>query len=153
MSERERQTLLSDALKQALAYLETVDERPVTASADPGTLRAGLAGPLLDEGEEPLAVLRALATAARTGTVATQGPRYFGFVTGGSLPVAIAADWLVSAYDQNAALHVMSPFAAAVEEAANRYVRDIVGLPEALEHRLCHRLHSGQFHRAGRGPP
>jgi glutamate/tyrosine decarboxylase-like PLP-dependent enzyme len=70
-----------------------------------------------------------LANAARVGTVASQGPRYFGFVVGGSLPVATAADWLVSAWDQNSALYVMSPFTAVVEQVAARWITDLVGLP------------------------
>ena len=70
-----------------------------------------------------------LARAGQNGTTASQGPRYFGFVTGGSLPVATAADWLVSAWDQNAQVYVMSPVAAVVEEIASEWLKDLLGLP------------------------
>jgi len=79
--------------------------------------------------EEALGRAYALADAADAGLVASAGPRYFGFVTGGSLPVALAADWLVSSWDQNAALHVMSPAAAAIEQAAAGWILDLLGLP------------------------
>ena len=70
-----------------------------------------------------------LAAALQPGLVASAGPRYFGFVTGGTLPAALAADWLVSAFDQNAAMWVMSPAAAVVEEIAAGWLLDLLGLP------------------------
>ena len=72
---------------------------------------------------------RPLAEAGRAGTVASQGPRYFGFVTGGSIPAAIAADWLVSAWDQNAQMFVMSPIAAVVEQIVADWLKELFGLP------------------------
>jgi glutamate/tyrosine decarboxylase-like PLP-dependent enzyme len=63
--------------------------------------------------------------------VASAGPRYFGFVVGGSLPAALAADWLTSAWDQNACFHVMSPAASVAEEVAGRWLVELLGLPEA----------------------
>jgi glutamate/tyrosine decarboxylase-like PLP-dependent enzyme len=74
-------------------------------------------------------VIDELARGADPGLAAIPGPRYFGFVMGGSLPVALAADWLTSAWDQNACLEVMSPAAAEVEEACERWVVDLLGLP------------------------
>jgi glutamate/tyrosine decarboxylase-like PLP-dependent enzyme len=74
-------------------------------------------------------VLDDLARAAERGTTASQGPRYFGFVTGGSLPVATAADWLVSAWDQNAQVYAMSPLAAVVEDIAADWLKELFGLP------------------------
>jgi len=73
----------------------------------------------------------ALAAAGRNGTVASQGPRYFGFVTGGSLPAAIAADWLVSTWDQNAQMFAMSPMAAVIEQIAAGWLKQLLGLPDA----------------------
>jgi len=67
-------------------------------------------------------------TAAEPGLVASAGPRYFGFVTGGALPAALAADWSVSAWDQCAAFHSLSP-AAAIEEVTAAWILDLLGLP------------------------
>jgi glutamate/tyrosine decarboxylase-like PLP-dependent enzyme len=77
----------------------------------------------------PLEVLDSLARLIDDAGLATAGPRYFGFVTGGSLPVAVAADWLVSAWDQNAALHVMSPGIAAIEDVTAAWLLDLFRLP------------------------
>ena len=74
-------------------------------------------------------MIEALAAAAEPGLVASAGPRYFGFVTGGALPVAVGADWLTSAWDQNACLHVMSPAAAAAEETVTAWAKELLGLP------------------------
>jgi len=122
-------TTADDALRRAAElaadWLERLPERPVGAAGDP----AGLRGPLPERGENPVAVLDGLAAAAEPGLVASAGPRYFGFVTGGALPVAVAADWLTSAWDQNAGLHVMSPAAAAAEETVGAWAKELLGLP------------------------
>ena len=90
---------LGRAAELAGEWLATLAERPVRARP---ASRTGCAAPLPEEGEDPLAVVEALAAAAEPGLVASPGPRYFGFVTGGALPAAVAADWLTSAWDQNA---------------------------------------------------
>ena len=123
------ETLADRAASHARAYLAGVGERPVGATLTPDELRALLGGPLEAEGQDPARVIDALAEAAHRGTVASQGPRYFGFVTGGSVPAAIAADWLVSAWDQNAQMFVMSPFAAVVEQVVAEWVKELFGLP------------------------
>jgi glutamate/tyrosine decarboxylase-like PLP-dependent enzyme len=117
------------ALERAAAlageWLATLGERPVRNAGEPDGLRV----PLPDDGEDAAAVIEALADAAAPGLVASPGPRYFGFVTGGALPAAVAADWLASAWDQNAGLHVMSPAAAAAEETVATWAKELLGLP------------------------
>src|SRR5215218_3066380 len=106
--------LLRRAAELAADWLAGLRQRPVGATGDPAALRV----PLPEQGEDATAVVEALAVAADPGLVASAGPRYFGFVTGGALPAAVGADWLTSAWDQNAALHVMSPAAATAELTA-----------------------------------
>jgi glutamate/tyrosine decarboxylase-like PLP-dependent enzyme len=84
---------------------------------------------LPESGEEPERVVEALARAVEPGIVGSAGPRYFGFVIGGSVPAALAADWLTSAWDQNAALNATSPAAAAVEAVAAEWIKALLGLP------------------------
>jgi glutamate/tyrosine decarboxylase-like PLP-dependent enzyme len=122
--------MTDDALRRAhelaAAWLAGLTERPVRAGGD----AAGLRGPLPAHGEDPGAVIDALASAAEPGLVASPGPRYFGFVTGGALPAALAADWLTSAWDQNAGLHVMSPAAATAETTVLTWCKQLLGLPD-----------------------
>ncbi|HET6629934.1 MAG TPA: aminotransferase class V-fold PLP-dependent enzyme, partial [Woeseiaceae bacterium] len=125
----EREALLDKAARLAKRYLDGVGERPVGATVADGELQRRLGGPLPETGQDGDEVLEALAAAARDGTVATQGPRFFGFVVGSSLPVATAADWLVSGWDQNSGLHILSPLNAAIEEVTGDWIRAIVGLP------------------------
>src|SRR5262245_9196434 len=123
------ESLAHRVMTHARAYLATVAERPVRATLSGDDLRSLLGGPLPARGEEPIHVIDALAEAGRAGTVASQGPRYFGFVTGGSLPAATAADWLVSAWDQNAQMFVMSPIAAVVEQIVAEWLKQLFALP------------------------
>jgi len=120
--------LLLRAASHAQAYLHRVSDRPVGATATGDELRAALGGALPDAGESPLSVIDRLARAAGSGTTATQSGRYFGFVVGGSLPVATAADWLVSAWDQNAGLFVLSPETSVVEDTVIGWIGDLIGL-------------------------
>ena len=122
-------SLANRAAAHAHAYLSAVRERPVNATVSADELRARLGGPLPAQGSDPMDVIDLLAAAGRDGTVASQGPRYFGFVTGGSVPAAIAADWLVSAWDQNAQMYVMSPIAAVVEQIVADWLKTLFGLP------------------------
>jgi hypothetical protein len=124
------QPLLTLAYERALAYLQTLPERPVRARDAFDELARALGGSLPDGPEDPSAVLDALVNRLDPGLVASPGPRYFGFVTGGSYPEAVAADWLVSAWDQNVGLHVMSPGMSALEACTARWVLDVLGLPE-----------------------
>ena len=121
---------LRAAAERAETFLATLDERPVAARADAAAVRGSLGGPLPSLGEDPATVIDALAAGAEPGLVATAGPRHFGFVIGGALPAALAADWLVSAWDQNAAFHSLSPAAAAIEEITSAWTRELLGLPD-----------------------
>jgi glutamate/tyrosine decarboxylase-like PLP-dependent enzyme len=122
---------LDAAARHAAAYLDTVDERPVVATATAAELRQALGGPLPAAGQDPVEIIDRLARAGATGTVATQGPRYFGFVVGGSMPAALGADWLVSTWDQNAGIYVLSPLVSVVEEVVAGWLRDLVNQPDA----------------------
>ena len=126
---RDRTSGLSAAAQHAREFLDGLDERPVAARVDAAGVRDALGGPLPEHGEDPDAVIDALVAGADPGLVATAGPRHFGFVIGGALPAALAADWLVSAWDQNAAFHSLSPAAAAIEEVTSAWVVDLLGLP------------------------
>lgn len=123
--------LLDRTRARALQFLATVESRHVGTHATRQALLAALGGALPSESSSPAEIIDHLATAADPGIVATAGPRYFGFVTGGSHPAALAADWLVSAWDQNTALYVMSPAAAVIEEVAAGWVVDVLGLPRS----------------------
>jgi glutamate/tyrosine decarboxylase-like PLP-dependent enzyme len=121
--------LLERTMEIAEGYLASLPERRVAPDVDPAALAASFGGPLPEDGCDPLEAVEALARAAGPGLVQTAGPRYFGFVIGGSLPAATAADLLAVAWDQNAGAHVMSPAAAAAESAAATWVLDLLGLP------------------------
>src|ERR1700741_4781620 len=122
-----------DAMRRAVElaeeHLATLSDRPVRAEATYEDVLAALDEPLPDRGEDDVAVLEHLVATAGPGVVANPGPRYFGFVTGGALPAALAADWLTSAWDQNAGLHTMSPAAAAAETTVLAWCKELLGLP------------------------
>jgi glutamate/tyrosine decarboxylase-like PLP-dependent enzyme len=120
-----------DALGHAQAFLASLPDRPVGPPVDPAALRAALGHELTDEGVAPQRVIDELVAAADAGIVASAGPRYFGFVTGGALPAALAADWLTSAWDQNAHMWVGSPAASVVEEVVEDWVLSLLGLPDS----------------------
>lgn len=124
--------LLEETRRHSLAYLATLAERPVCATRSSEDLRQALQVPLSADGEPAGAVIQALAEAAKEGTVASCGPRYFGFVIGGRLPAALAADWLVSTWDQNGTVHIMSPLVSVIEEITASWLRDIAGLPPTM---------------------
>ncbi len=122
--------LLEDAAGHAAGFLEDLPDTRVAATATVEELRAALDGPLPEGPLDARAVVSDLAAAAGPGLLASAGSRYFGFVIGGSHPAALAADWLTSAWDQNAGLYVISPAASVVEEVCGAWLVDLFGLPE-----------------------
>jgi glutamate/tyrosine decarboxylase-like PLP-dependent enzyme len=122
-------TALRRAAELAEEHLAGIAERRVGAALSYEDAVAALDEPLPEDGEDAVAVIERLAATAGPATVASPGPRYFGFVTGGALPAALAADWLVSAWDQNSFSRVSSPAAAAIETVVERWVLEALGLP------------------------
>jgi glutamate/tyrosine decarboxylase-like PLP-dependent enzyme len=123
------QALLAEVAGRAGRYLTTLDERPVAPS---GGELAGLTcfdEPLPKMAGEAAATLALLDEAGSPATMASAGGRYFGFVTGGCHPVALAAGWLATAWDQNTALPVMSPVAARLHEVVTGWLGELLGLP------------------------
>ena len=121
--------LLRRTAEIAAEYLTSLPERPVRASASLDELRAALRVGLEDSPRPALQVIEELVAAADPGVVGTQSPRYFGFVIGGALDAAIAADWLTSVWDQNGAGYLGGPSAAVAEEVACEWLLDVLGLP------------------------
>jgi glutamate/tyrosine decarboxylase-like PLP-dependent enzyme len=121
--------VLRRALEHAIAHLEGLDDDPVGARASGADLRSALGGPLPDRGEAAERVIDDLAAATAGGLVGTPSGRFFGWVIGGTLPVAIGADWLTSAWDQNAGIFAASPAEAVIEEVAGAWVKELLGLP------------------------
>lgn len=121
--------LLDETAKTAGEWLAALPEREVNAAASVEELREALGGALNEEGEPAADVVRNFAHAAERGLVASPGPRYFGFVTGGALPASLAADWLTTAWDQNAVLFVSSPAASVAEEVVASWLLALLGLP------------------------
>jgi glutamate/tyrosine decarboxylase-like PLP-dependent enzyme len=121
--------LLRETAERAISYLAGLDDRPVHATESLAALRHRLGGPLPAGAGDARMVVAELAESAAPGVVGTMSPRYFGFVIGGSTPAAIAADWLVSAWDQNAGLYVGGPAVAVMEEVAAAWLIDLLGLP------------------------
>jgi glutamate/tyrosine decarboxylase-like PLP-dependent enzyme len=121
--------VLRRAAELATEFLRELPNRHVGARADRSALMAAMSGPLPEDGEDPLTVIEALASAADPGVVAMAGPRYFGFVIGGSLPSTVAAEWLAAAWDQNAGIYTTSPAASVVEEVAGTWLLELLDLP------------------------
>lgn len=125
----ERLAALDHAHEHAARFLGSLDSRPVWPRVGIEEMTAALGGPLATKGIPAADVVDQLATAADPGLVGIAGGRFYGFVIGGSLPSALAADWLTSTWDQNAGLTSISPAAAAAELVAGEWLLDLFGLP------------------------
>src|SRR5713101_8510478 len=121
--------VLERALAHALAHLEALDGRPVSATASLAELRARLARPLTDTGVDASQVIDQLVADVAGGVLGSASGRFFGWVIGGSLPAALAADWLTSTWDQNAAIYACGPAEAVIEEVCGSWLKELLGLP------------------------
>jgi len=121
--------LLRRTAELAGEYVESLGERPVFPRVDPDELCEAFGGPLPEEPMPAERVVEELAAAADRGLVAMGSGRYFGFVIGGALPAALAADWLTTAWDQNAGLYAGGPSASVVEQVTREWIVELLGLP------------------------
>ena len=124
---------LEHALAHSLDWLASIPSRPVGPRLGADALASRFAAPLPDGPTDPVAVVDELAAIADPGLMAMPSGRFFGWVIGGALPAALAADWMVSAWDQNAGMRFATPAAAAAEEAAAGWVLDLLGLPPGCD--------------------
>jgi len=128
----DRAKLLNRTNELANEFLDSVAQRPVAHRVDFETLLSKMRGDGLSvDAGDPLRIVEELSALADEAVVATAGPRYFGFVVGGALPVALAADWLTATWDQNGAFFAHSPLAAAAEQVAAAWLIDLFGLDRA----------------------
>jgi glutamate/tyrosine decarboxylase-like PLP-dependent enzyme len=120
---------LGRAHELAATFLQTLDERPVSRAPSPEEMRRALDEPLPERGCDPADAVDEWFRRAEKGITASPGPRFFGFVTGGATPAALAGDWLASAIDQNAGLWAGSPAAVQTEQVVLRWLKELFGLP------------------------
>jgi len=122
--------LLSQTVEHAARYRESLSENSGKPEVGYYDMRAAFTASLPETGSAPEAVLEELVARATPGLMPMAGPRFFGFVIGASHPAGVAADWMVSAWGQNAGYHTPTPAAAAMEEIAEGWLVDILGLPQ-----------------------
>ncbi len=129
-TEMEYKRLLETTLTHSLNYIEGLDNDPVTATASLSDLRQRLGHRLTDEGMNATRVIDELVADVQGGMLGTSGGRFFGWVVGGTLPAALAADWLTSAWDQPAALFASGPAIAVIEEVCGKWLKELLNLPQ-----------------------
>jgi glutamate/tyrosine decarboxylase-like PLP-dependent enzyme len=125
----DREELLGETAERCVKYLRRIRQRGVAPTEAAVADLERFAEPLPAGPADPAEVLRQLDEVGSPATVANAGGRFFGFVNGGSVPAALAANVLAAAWDQNAALRVMSPVAAVLEDVALGWVKELLGLP------------------------
>ena len=137
--------VLALAHRLSVRFLDGLADRHVGGRATREALVASLGGPLPLTGSDPGVVLEQLAARADPGVVAQAGPRYFGFVTGGALPVTVAADWLASAWDQNAIVYVHAPAVSVMEDIASGWILELLHLPPSSSVGFTSGCHMANF--------
>jgi glutamate/tyrosine decarboxylase-like PLP-dependent enzyme len=141
-------SLLDGTAAHAAAYLETVNSRPIATTASVDELRARLAKPVPELPTEPMQVIDELVRDTAGGILGSSSGRFFGWVIGGTLPVALAADWLTSTWDQNAAANVTAPAEAVVEEVCGEWAKQLLGIPPSASFAFvtgCQMAHTTAF--------
>ena len=128
---------LQHAHDHALAWIDRFETTPVSAQASLSDLQQALNVPLLDSGIDPVQVIEELVAAVEPGLHVTGSGRFHGWVIGGALPAALAADWLTSAWDQNAGALAVSPVASVVEDVAGEWLKEILGIPATASFTFC----------------
>ncbi len=123
--------ILAAAAAHAIRYLGTLPSRPVAATASIAELRQRLRKPLPENGMDGEAVIDELVRDSEGGIMGSASGRFFGWVIGGTLPAALAADWLTSTWDQNAASNLTAPAEAVVEEVCGEWLKDLLGIPRS----------------------
>jgi len=132
MSERDgndMRELLGETVERATRFLESLPDRRVAPARGASELASALGGALPRQGVPASEILARLDEIGGQGVIASAGPRYFGFVTGGALPASVAASWLAAVWDQNAFSEVSSPIGVAIERVAMRWALEALGLP------------------------
>jgi len=120
---------LDRAHRHTLDWLSSLEDRPVPPQASIDQVTQALGTALPNDGSDPAEVVDLLAEACDPGLTAMGSGRFFGFVVGGTHPAALAADWLVSAWDQNSGLRRVTPAHSAVEDVTSAWLLDLLGLP------------------------
>ena len=121
---------LEVAVQHAMAHLDSDTSRSIGTTAPREVLRERLGRPLSNDGTNPRTVIEELARDVEGGILRSTSGRFFGWVIGGTLPAALAADWLTSAWDQNAAIHATAPAVAVIEDVAGEWLKSLFGLPQ-----------------------
>ena len=121
--------LLTNAARRAISYREGLATTPIRP--EPGHDLSKVDGPLPEEGTDPDLVIELIDDVVRPATMGFSSPRFYGWVIGGVYPVALAADWLTSAWDQNSVFYEASPGTVTLEATALRWIRELAGLPES----------------------
>ncbi|HEX3641375.1 MAG TPA: aminotransferase class V-fold PLP-dependent enzyme, partial [Ktedonobacteraceae bacterium] len=128
--------VLEQTLTHALTYLEQLEQTPVGATVELSELRQRFGRWLPDAGIEAAQVIDELVADVTGGMIGSAGGRFFGWVIGGSLPAALAADWLTATWDQNAALYSTGPAVAVIEEVCGAWLKELLGLPQGASFAL-----------------